>query len=196
MILIRADVIRYWTASGSLGHDVAFSENQLKIGQRLTTKLWNAFRFVSEHVGSVTPSDAPKNLSAPNEWILHSISETFKTYNNYFEQHEFSLALDTVEKFFWHNFCDNYLELIKDQLFNPEHYSPEEVTATRWTLHHVGLRILQLYGPYIPYVTETIYGSVYANVGPTSLHQTKFAMYQQEYILRTALKKWNLFLKL
>ena len=45
-----ADVIRYWTAQGGLGQDIAFSEGQLKIGQRLVTKIWNAFRFIHEHI--------------------------------------------------------------------------------------------------------------------------------------------------
>src|SRR5204863_67544 len=44
-----ADAIRYWTASGSLGQDVAFSEQQIKLGNRLLVKLWNAFRFIQEH---------------------------------------------------------------------------------------------------------------------------------------------------
>ena len=55
-------------------------------------------------------------------------------YNAYLDENEFGLALDVVEKFFWNNFCDNYLELIKDQLFNPENYTEFELKATRWTL--------------------------------------------------------------
>ena len=45
-----ADAIRYWTASGRLGQDMMFSEEQLKIGQKLITKLWNAFRFAEPHL--------------------------------------------------------------------------------------------------------------------------------------------------
>ncbi len=174
-----ADVIRYWTATGSLGTDIAFSDTQLKIGQRLVTKLWNAFRFVEEHLSSYKPTDERLQLGLLNEWIIHQTSECYQQYRKYFEQHEFGLALDRVEHCFWHNFCDNYLELIKDQLFKPELYSPEIVKATKATLYHVALRILQMYAPYIPHVTETLYQLIYKKeIGVPSLHQTKFSALQ------------------
>jgi len=181
-----ADVIRYWTASGALGQDVAFSENQLKIGLRLITKIWNAFRFIQEHVAHLESASVESNhLGAPNEWLLHTATECFAHYKKYFEQQEFSLALDQIEKFFWHNFCDNYLEIIKDQLFNPLNYDAREVHATRHTLYTVGLRILQLYAPFLPHITETLYDLVYRKKEKvTSLHQTKFTAYQhtQAYV--------------
>lgn len=168
-----ADVIRYWTASGSLGQDVSFSENQLKIGQRLITKLWNAFRFIHEHI-TEKPQEVAE-LGTINEWLLHQYSACFTQYQQYFDQHEFSLALDQVEKFFWHDFCDNYLELIKDQLFKPEKYSAQEIAATKQVLYTVGLRILQLYAPYLPHITETLYQLLYKrHENIISIHQTTF----------------------
>jgi valyl-tRNA synthetase len=176
-----ADAIRYWTACGSLGHDVAFSEAQLKIGLRLTTKLWNAFRFIGEHVHD-TNFATPDVSGVINQWLLDAASSTYATYERYFAQHEFGLALHTVENFFWKDFCDNYLELIKHQLFNPQEYSEQEVRATRWTLYTVGLRILQLYAPYMPYITETIYAQIYKEkLGIPSIHQTKFIEIQAAY---------------
>lgn len=182
--LFPADVIRYWTAAGTLGHDVAFSDNQLKIGQRLCTKLWNAFRFAHEHLHDFAPAaQAPQELGTINEWLLHQISSCFKQYQARLEQKEFSLALDCLERFFWSDFCDNYLELIKDQLFNPGSYTPELVAATKWTLHTVGLRILQLYAPYLPHITETIYGLIYSKtVHKKSLHSTLFQEHQRNYV--------------
>lgn len=178
--LYAADVIRYWTASGSLGQDVAFSENQLKIGQKLSTKLWNAFRFAQEH--ALAPTSAPANLGPVNEWLLHAATQCFEQYSKYFEQNEFGLALAHVERFFWHDFCDNYLELIKNQLFNPDQYDATAVAATRQTLHLVGLRILQMFGPYMPHITESLYEMIYKpqlQIG--SLHQTKFESVQTPY---------------
>lgn len=183
-----ADVIRYWTASGSLGYDVAFSENQLKIGQRLVTKLWNAFRFSFEHLPQ---GQAPKlngaHLGDANQWILHNASIVFERYTHYFEQHEFGLALQHIEQFFWHDYCDNYIELIKHQLFNPADYSQEDIDATRWTLYSVGLRILQMYAPYLPHVTEAIYASLYKTKnGVESIHQTRFKDVQTAYVFEHA----------
>lgn len=177
-----ADVIRYWTASGNLGHDVAFSENQLKIGGKLVTKIWNAFRFTKEHISAVNTAELPTNFGLINEWLLHEVSATFTKYQNYLEKNEFGVALSSIESFFWQTFCDNYLELIKDQLFNPDNYEHDELYATRWTLYHVGLRILQLYAPYLPFVTEEIYALIYKDsVDIDSLHKTKFADVQTSY---------------
>jgi valyl-tRNA synthetase len=179
-----ADVIRYWTASGSLGHDVAFSENQLKIGLKLITKIWNAFRFAAAHIESLkNPQKERAEIGAVNEWLLHAASSCFETYTNYFNKHEFGLALHHVEQFFWNDFCDNYIELIKNQLFNPDQYEASAVDATKWTLYHVGLRILQLYAPYMPYVTETIYQDLYKpHMKVASIHQTKFKSAQRSYV--------------
>jgi len=106
-----SDAIRFWTASATLGTDVAFSESQLKIGHRLVTKLWNAFRFMHPHLENYKPTEQPTNLGNANEWILHKASETFANYEKELNKNEFSLALNHVETFFWNNFCDNYLEL-------------------------------------------------------------------------------------
>ncbi|HJZ24288.1 MAG TPA: class I tRNA ligase family protein, partial [Candidatus Babeliales bacterium] len=194
-----ADAIRFWTASGTLGHDVAFSENQLKIGQKLVTKLWNAFIFISQHFPKTAPSkEKPKKLSATNEWILHKSSLCYLAYaENLNKKHEFSLALDQVEKFFWHDFCDNYLEFIKDQLFNPDRYAAEEIEATRWTLYQVGLRILQFYAPYLPYITEIIYCSLYKEHEKiSSVHQTKFDDIQKIYSFPDSAHRMNIIIDL
>jgi len=176
-----ADAIRYWTASGALGRDISFSETQIKIGQKLVTKLWNAFRFISMHLKEFEFGDTPKSIGSVNAWILHEAHNCFATYQNHLQKNEFNLALQQIEKFFWSQFCDNYLELVKDLLFNPEKYETDLVDATRWTLHNVGLRILQMYAPYQPHVTEKIYQTLYQQqVGVASLHQTKFATLQTE----------------
>ncbi len=177
-----ADVIRYWTSSGSLGHDMAFSETQLRIGQRLVTKLWNAFLFVKEHTATVDHTVNETHLGTINEWLLSQTTTTFAKYHAYLEKHEFNLALDAIEHFFWHDFCDNYLELVKDQLFKPDNYKPEQIAATRWTLFTIGLRILQMYSPYLSHITEIIYQELYREHCKTdSIHQTKFAVYQQPF---------------
>ncbi len=196
--LYPADALRYWTASGSLGHDISFSESQIGIGQKLLIKLWNAFRFAQPYCEDIVPGGSqPKDLGTMNEWILDKISSSFKTYSTYFETHEFSLALSSIEQFFWHDFCDNYLEIIKDQLMNPHKYAQDTVAATKWTLSTVGLRILQCYGPFVPHVTETLYGLLYKqHVKTTSLHQTKFETFQTAYTFEQSSQLMGLILSL
>ena len=178
-----SDAIRYWTASSGLGKDTTFSEDQIKIGQKLVTKLWNAFIFIKTHIEKVNPEIKHiGGVSIVNEWILHEVTTCYESYKKLLDNYEFSNALQQVDTFFWSCFCDNYLELTKDQLFNPQNYIPEQVEATKQTLYTVGLRILQMYAQYVPHVTESIYQAIYKNNQNTSsLHQTKFTEIQNKH---------------
>lgn len=177
-----ADAIRFWTASGALGQDIAFSESQILIGQKLVTKLWNAFKFIHEHMQQCGVTPDMNSLGTINEWLLHRATECFDQYTKYLGKNEFSLALEAIERFFWADFCDNYLEIIKDQLFNPDRYSVGTVCATQWTLYAVGMRILQLYAPYLPHITETLYQTIYRETyNSPSVHMTRFKDVQVSY---------------
>lgn len=181
--LYPADVIRYWTASAALGSDISFSDTQLKIGQRLLIKLWNAFRFIDEHAqknaGEASKIDA-EHYDLIDKWILKRLADTMERYEHSFNNYEFHLALEAAERFFWNDVCDNYLELIKDRLFNPGSYKAEVVASTKATLAHMGMRILQLFAPFMPHITETLYGLIFKeNYAVTSLHQTRFSLLEQ-----------------
>jgi valyl-tRNA synthetase len=168
-----ADVVRYWTANGKLGTDTAFSENQLKIGQRLLTKLWNAFRFFAPLLNDYKKPETRPELGELNEWVLHSFAQMFNRYRQAFDDYEYQAALEECEKFFWSVFCDNYLELVKDIFFNPEKYSQKVIASTQYTLYEVGFGLLQLFAPFIPYITDTIYQKLYkTHEGVLSLHVT------------------------
>ncbi len=191
-----ADVIRYWTTAGTLGQDVAFSENTLKIGGKLLNKLWNAAKFVTEHTQGIDPIKGIDVAIAGslNQWILHRVSEVFSAYSSYFERNEFSLALGAVEQFFWNDYCDNYLEYIKPILFKPEAYERALVEATRVVLAHVTLRLLQLFAPCMPFVTEHLYQIMFSeSVGFASLHTTKFVDVQKRFEFGDAVARVQLF---
>lgn len=170
-----ADVIRFWAANGKLGTDTAFSENQLKIGHKLVTKLWNAFRFLQEHLSGFTPTNKPTTLLHLNEWALHELNLAIIRYKKQFEEYEYSHALEAVDGYFWQIFCDNYLELVKDQFFNPDKYTEQERYATKHTLYEIGFALLQMYAPFLPHVTESIYQLMFKQTEQTtSLHKTIF----------------------
>lgn len=160
--LYAPDAIRFWTASGSLGQDTAFSPDQIKIGQKLLTKLWNAFKFIQMNTKEYTHEHTKQpKLNHINQWMIDQYNECLTTYKKYFAKHEFSLALQSVETLFWKDFCDNYIEIIKGQFFSPEQFSEEEKQATLWTLYEVGFRILQLYAPILPHITDFLYQALY-----------------------------------
>ncbi len=169
------DAIRYWTSTGTLGQDIAFSIDQIKIGQKLMTKLWNAFSFINTHTGDYQhPEIQNYQLGAINQWMLDASTTMLEKYKAALDKNEFGAGLQAVERLFWNDFCDNYLEIIKDQLFHPENYTAQEVQTTRWTLYVVGLRILQCYAPYLPHITENIYQAIYCKtVQTSSLHITQ-----------------------
>jgi valyl-tRNA synthetase len=193
-----ADAIRYWTASARLGTDVAFSEEQIKIGQRLVTKLWNAFRFMEPHLALLPANpSAPTMLGTLNEWILHRITQTYTRYKTHLDGYEFGLALEAVEQFFWQDFCDNYLECVKHQLFNPDQYDTALVYGTRWTLAQLGTRILQLYAPYIPYITDALYQEIKQVQRPApSIHITEYAQVQTPYIFENSVGTMEFILRI
>lgn len=173
--LYAPDAIRFWTASGTLGQDIAFSPDQIKIGQKLMNKIWNAFKFMNMNLEgySHTP-DQPDNLGVVNQWMIDQTQQALTSYKKYFDQNEFSLALQSIEQLFWQDFCDNYIEIIKDQLLNPDKYEATDVEKTKWTLYSTSFMILQMYAPYMPHITEHLYQNIFKSYHQTSsLHLTQ-----------------------
>jgi valyl-tRNA synthetase len=192
--LYPADAIRYWTASGSLGHDMAFNETQFKIGLKLLTKIWNAFKFIDENTKNselkLNNTIDFQNLDTCNSYLLSKISQTFKEYKNLLNQGEFGLALEKLEKLFWHDFCDNHIELIKDQFLNSHKY---QKSNTDQILLLAGLQILQMYAPYIPFITENIFSEIYNDrLQIESVHLTNFNDIQLDYQDENASKNMKL----
>ncbi len=168
-----ADAIRYWAGKASPGVDTAFSEDQIKNGQRLQTKLWNAFRFITQQVPTKPAHCIP--AEPVNCWIIERSAIAQNLYQQQFEEAEYARALESVDQFFWNDFCDNYLELIKDRFFNPHKYTAHIIEETQYTLYTVGLSLLKLYAPFIPYITETLYQNIYrSSEHAVSIHLSQF----------------------
>jgi len=125
---------------------MVFEETELKNGQRLVTKLWNACQFVKIHLQTVASSEFPdtrenlraknqelgtRNLYPTDQRILSRLNETVTKVTKAYENYEVGLAKIAFEEFFWKDFCDNYLELIKNRLYKPELYdNGEELKAS------------------------------------------------------------------
>src|SRR5690606_35969864 len=100
------DAVRYWAASARLGADTAFDPQVFKIGRRLTTKLFNAAKFVLSHEGDVGPITEELDLAfvAKLRSLVERATECHADFN-------FAQALQDTESFFWTHFTDTYLEL-------------------------------------------------------------------------------------
>lgn len=151
-----ADVIRYWAASASLGADTAYSTNTFAIGKKLVNKLWNASRFVSQFIISEASAD---KISYPIDlWLIYELSNLIQKIETQFVNYNYSGAKELIEKFFWHEYCDNYLELVKARAYQQAGPGHESVLCAL----SLSLKIiLKLFAPFLPFVTEEIYVSLY-----------------------------------
>lgn len=168
-----ADATRYRAASGQLGKDMVFEETELKNGQRLITKLRNACQFVKIHIENTPTNITPDQLYPTDQRILSRLNETVTKVSKAYENYEVGLAKIAFEEFFWKDFCDNYLELIKNRLYKPELYeNGEQLKASaQYALGQCFWTILRLVAPIIPHVTEELYQDIFkTQYNYSSLH--------------------------
>ncbi len=170
-----ADSLRYWSAGATLGHDLRYLEEDVKGGKRLLTKLWNSTRFAMMSIGDWAPgSGAADDPTAADRWIRSRIVEAVEDATEAFEQYEYSRAVRAAENLFWRDWCDNYLEIVKDRFRNPDRWSAGEVEAARRTIFEGTWAMLRLFAPVLPFVTEELYNAaILPRMGagaPTSIH--------------------------
>ncbi len=165
-----ADALRWWAASAKLGEDMPFKEKEIVYGQKFINKLWNASRFVSMHLKDYRPTEKPQ-LELIDRWALTKLNTVIRESTAGFEGYEYSKAKIAVEQFFWGDFCDNYLEIVKDRLYSKDEARKASRDAALFTLHTVLLDSLKMLGPFTPHVTEEIYQCLFRDtVGDISLH--------------------------
>ncbi|RMD45989.1 valine--tRNA ligase [Candidatus Pacearchaeota archaeon] len=147
-----SDALRYWASSTRLGSDLDYHEEDLKAAKKLETKIVNASRFVFMNLGNFSPSEKPV-LEEIDRWFLQKLNNTIKNATSAFEDFEYSRAKQEAETFFWKDFADNYLEIVKKRIYNES----ERTASARYTLYFSLLSIIKMLAPIIPFVTEHIY---------------------------------------
>jgi valyl-tRNA synthetase len=162
-----ADGVRYWAASARLGMDTAFDEKVLKVGKRLVTKIFNAGKYVlGQSFG-----DAEVGLDdTPAIQITHELDRALigklrtlieKTTAS-FGEFEYAHALMETEQFFWSQFTDSYLELVKGRARGDGKDDAGRVSAVI-TLRLVLNVLLRLFAPFVPYITEEVWSWAFAD---------------------------------
>lgn len=174
-----ADVVRYWASTSHLGADTAYSEDVMSVGKKLVNKLWNAAKFASSHFTHLNGDEAKsaKDLADAGSirevtdlWVLTRLRRTIDRATQEFERYEYCRARQEIEHFFWNDFCDNYLELVKGRVYDPEGTNPEGQQSACLTLYHVLDHVLRLFAPFIPHITEELYQAIYPHRAD-SIHQ-------------------------
>jgi len=155
-----ADATRFgiiWQTMGT--QDVRWSEEHVAAGKKFANKIWNATRFVLLNKASQIDADwqrrftqKNKNLTAADKKILKELEETKKEVSYLIDAYEFGPALHILYEFFWHKFCDIYLERSKGQMANSKLNE-----STKTILIYVLIDSLKLLHPFMPFITEVIY---------------------------------------
>ncbi|HLC46317.1 MAG TPA: valine--tRNA ligase [Candidatus Nanoarchaeia archaeon] len=152
-----ADCLRYWCASSKLGEDLPFQEKDLVTGNRMVNKLWNASKLCLSHLKGYDGT-IPKKLMPLDRWALSLLQRAITSCTENFEEFEYSHARMETERYFWQVFCDNYLEMVKDRIYNnANNYDDDAVLSARYTMRTALLSLLKLLAPIMPYITEAVY---------------------------------------
>jgi len=150
-----ADAIRFWAAQAGMGEDIRYSEEEIKTGKRTVTKIWNASHFCLMHLKNYSLKKAVE-LQDEDKWIFTKLFTTIENYKKQMDKYEYQRAKETIDNFFWHDFCDNYLEVIKFRVYD-EGTEKKSLQAVQFTLYNMLLSVLKLYAPIMPFITEEIY---------------------------------------
>lgn len=170
-----ADAIRYWSANSKLGTDTFFSEEELNISKRFINKLYNAAKFaVMQLENFEKPLTYEESELLPiDQWILQRVNETTIRVTKLLNDYEIGQARHEIDHLFWKDFCDYYIELAKERLYQPEKHGAAQQYSGQIAVYHSLLGILKLYAVYTPYVTEYIYQCYFREQEQKiSLHQT------------------------
>ncbi len=157
-----ADTSRQWAAGGgTTGSDIPFRWPDVEYGWRFLIKLWNACRFASLLLEDYRPAKAPKLLLL-DKWLLAKMNQATLRATEAFEKCQFNIALEEIRNFTWRDLCDNYIEAAKHRLYKSEIYGEEKHEAAQYTLFTALYRVLQLFAPIAPHITEEIYQIMFA----------------------------------
>ena len=117
----------------------------------------------------------PKKIEIMDLWILTKLSKLAKESTNNFMNYGYSHTKLETDKLFWHTFCDNYLEIVKDRVYNVEKRGKEARLSAQYGLYNALLTIIKLMAPITPFITEELYHAFYKKYEKIkSIHLTKW----------------------
>ena len=130
------------------GQDINLSIGRIKFSRNFMNKIWNSGRFV---INFLKDFDKDKKIDLKLEkediWILSRLSKVSRLANELIDSYEFGEISNILYEFYWHEFCDWYIELSK--LRDDE--------TNKYVLFEVFINSLKLLHPFIPFITEKLY---------------------------------------
>jgi valyl-tRNA synthetase len=159
------DAVRYWAISARPGVDTIVSEEQIKVGRRLATKLLNVSKFVL----GIPDADSDATIVDPvDRAMVARLDGVVAEATTAFAGYDYARALERTEAFFWW-FCDNYVELVKGRAYGNR--EAEASGSARAALRHALGTLQRLFAPQLPFAAEETWswwhdGSVHAERWP------------------------------
>jgi valyl-tRNA synthetase len=151
------DACRLWLLMAAApGTDITYNEDKLNSARQFCNKLWNAARLLlmnMESSGLELSLPEPGRLETlEDRWIFTRLSRTAESVNRLLEQHRYHEVAEELWQFFWHDFCDWYLEIKKLRL------APGSGLTNDWrNLLSVFSSYLRLQHPILPFITEELW---------------------------------------
>src|SRR5712671_2114676 len=184
------DATRFTLAAmAAPGTDIAFSQSRTDGYRAFANKIWNAARFMFMNVDRVDPGLRPVDHAVPtagitgfqasaleDRWILSRFNRVTKEVNEALATYRFHEAANRIYDFFWGEFCDWYLELIKPRLMSNAGDEARTACGNLVNLFDAALRLLH---PVMPFITEEIWHAIYDGKPP--LRSVALASYPQVY---------------
>ena len=189
------DAVRFALAiSAAPGTDIAFSEDKVESYRAFANKIWNAGRFILMNLqklpermqAQLGPATAPvagiglepmasaEALELADRWIFSRLSTVTREMNEALASYRFHEAAFTIYHFFWHEFCDWYVEWVKPEIIVPP--KDEKLPAAWVNLLRVFDAALHLLHPFMPFITEELWSRLPRAGKEVSLSRTPFAL--------------------
>ena len=151
-----ADALRYTIINITpLGQNLLLSMDKFEIGARFANKIWNASRYILSNIEGIDIKDINDvELDLADRWILSRYHRTVKKMNDYLEKYRLMDASSLIYEFFWHDFCDWYIEISKVSLYRGREEDKVRVASM---LSHILDGSLRLLHPIMPFITEEIW---------------------------------------
>jgi valyl-tRNA synthetase len=171
-----ADALRFTVLYlAPIGQDVMYSNEKCEMGRNFANKIWNAGRFLLMNYDTIAASEPSEtanhvtsgatssfeivSLHSSNDlsdrWIISRFNETVKETTNMMENFRINDAVKLLYDFMWHDFCDWYVEFVKNRINETSDVHLRKAIINR------AIRIyeetLKLLHPFMPFVTEEIW---------------------------------------
>ncbi|MFZ1289025.1 MAG: valine--tRNA ligase [Melioribacteraceae bacterium] len=188
-----ADALRFTiNYIAPLGQDVLFSTDKVEIGRNFANKIWNAGRFLLMNLAyqqagaeqiKLDEKLIDKHIDFVDVWINSKFQNALKNYESALDKFEINTATKILYSYVWNDFCDWYVELIKNKLYSND----EEIKSAALTKAiKLFEEMLKLIHPFMPFISEEIWNLIAERKNGESISVSEFPQFDSSKISTVA----------